>query len=57
MIPAAEFATWLERVRSTGNCALLIRSARDTEDWLAVLPPPDAAYKTGRHILFIYNQQ
>jgi len=55
MIYAAEFAAWLEQARSTGKCALLIRSSKDTEEWLAVLPPPDAVQRTGRHILFIYN--
>ena len=59
LVPAAEFAAWLDQARSTGKSALLIRSPRnrDVEDWLEVLPPPDAAYKTGRHILFIYKQR
>jgi 4-amino-4-deoxy-L-arabinose transferase len=56
MIYAHEFAAWLEEVRLEGNSALLIRSSKATEDWLAILPPPDTVHRTGRHILLIYNQ-
>lgn len=56
MIDASVFPAWLEQARSTGNTALLIRSSKDTEHWLSVLPPPDALSRTGRHMLFLYNR-
>ena len=57
MVSASEFAAWLDQARSTGQSVLLIRNSRSKtlEDWLAVLPQPDAVHETGRHILFIYR--
>ena len=57
LIPAAEFAAWLDQARPGGQCAVVIRSHQDTEHWLTVLPPPDAVHRTGRHILIIYTQR
>ena len=57
LVSATEFPAWLDEVRSAGKCALLLRSSKNTEDLLAVFPPPDAVHRTGRHVLFIYKQQ
>lgn len=56
MVRAGEFPTWLERARAFGRIGLVIRSSKSMEHWLSALPRPDAASRTGRHLLFIYNQ-
>lgn len=51
-----DFPAWLEGARAEGNVALLLRTSKSDGELLQTLPKPDAITRTGKHVLFVYNQ-